>query len=124
MLETRLKTAGIDHTVLHVKDLARSKKFYMEVLGMTVNHEDAIHSFLWCGNGQMVPLFQVPEGTHRSAQRHEPYGSPLGIWDLRRGEGIPGTQRVHRDGPTRRRPLHLLRLPRRPSFAAFVPWGE
>lgn len=35
----------------------------MEVLGMTVNHEDPIHSFLWCGDGQMVPLFQVPEGT-------------------------------------------------------------
>ena len=30
---------------------------------MTVNHEDPIHSFLWCGDGQMVPLFQVPEGT-------------------------------------------------------------
>ena len=73
MLETRLKTAGIDHTVLHVKDLARSKRFYMEVLGMTVNHEDAIHSFLWCGNGQMVPLFQVPEGTNidpRSDMNH------------------------------------------------------
>ena len=63
MLETRLKTAGIDHTVLHVKNLVRSKKFYMEVLGMTVNHEDATHAFLWCGNGQMVPLFEVAEGT-------------------------------------------------------------
>ena len=63
MLETKLKTTGIDHTVLHVKDLARSKRFSMEVLGMTVNHEDPTHSFLWCGNGQMVPLFQVPEGT-------------------------------------------------------------
>lgn len=63
MLETRLKTAGIDHTVLHVTDLVRSKRFYMEVLGMTVNHEDATHAFLWCGNGQMVPLFQVDEGT-------------------------------------------------------------
>ena len=30
MLETRLKTAGIDHTVL---DLARSKKFYMDEAG-------------------------------------------------------------------------------------------
>ena len=30
---------------------------------MMVNHEGAIHSFLWSGNGQMVPLFQVPEGT-------------------------------------------------------------
>ena len=63
MQATQLKTAGIDHTVLHVQDLARSKKFYMEVLGMTVNHEDDTHSFLWCGNGQMVPLFQVPEVT-------------------------------------------------------------
>ena len=54
MLKTRL---------LHVKDLARSKRYYMEVLGMTVNREDAIHSFLWCGDGQMVSLFQVPEGT-------------------------------------------------------------
>ena len=63
MQATQLKTAGIDHTVLHVKDLARSKKFYIGVLGMTVNHEDDTHSFLWCGNGQMVPLFQVPEGT-------------------------------------------------------------
>ena len=63
MLETKLKTAGIDHTVLHVMNLARSKQFYMEVLGMTVNHEDATHAFLWCGNGQMVPLFQLAEGT-------------------------------------------------------------
>ena len=63
MQTTRIKTAGIDHTVLHVKDLVRSKKFYMDVLGMTVNHENDTHAFLWCGNGQMVPLFQVPEGT-------------------------------------------------------------
>ncbi len=27
-------------------------------------------------------------------------------------------------GPARRRPLHLLRLPRRPSFAALVSWRE
>ena len=62
MLETGIKTAGIDHTVLHVSDLARSRKFYTDVLGMTVNHEDATHTFLWCGNGQMVALFEVPQG--------------------------------------------------------------
>ena len=50
---------GIDHTVLHVKDVAKSRKFYLDVLGMTVNHEDATHAFLWCGGGQMVALFQV-----------------------------------------------------------------
>ena len=63
MLETKLRTKGIDHTVLHVKDLAKSRKFYLDVLGMTVNHEDDTHAFLWCGAGQMVALFQVPEGT-------------------------------------------------------------
>ena len=62
MLETGIRTAGIDHTVLHVSDLARSRKFYTDVLGMTVNHEDATHLFLWCGNGQMVALFEVPQG--------------------------------------------------------------
>ena len=63
MQETKVRTKGIDHTVLHVKDLARSRKFYLDVLGMEVNHEDATHAFLWCGNGQMVALFQVDEGT-------------------------------------------------------------
>jgi catechol 2,3-dioxygenase-like lactoylglutathione lyase family enzyme len=62
MLETSIKTTGIDHTVLHVSDLPRSKKFYMDVLGMTMNHEDATHAFLWCGAGQQVALFEVPEG--------------------------------------------------------------
>ncbi len=62
MLQTGLKTTGIDHTVLHVKDVARSKKFYTEVLGMTVNHESSWQAFLWCGS-QQVALFQVSEGT-------------------------------------------------------------
>ena len=63
MLETKLRTKGIDHTVLHVKDVAKSRQCYLDVLGMTVNHEDATHAFLWCGGGQMVALFQVGEGT-------------------------------------------------------------
>ena len=63
MQETKVRTAGIDHTVLHVSNLATSRKFYLDVLGMTVNHEDDTHAFLWCGNGQMVALFEVSEGT-------------------------------------------------------------
>ena len=62
MLQTRLKTTGIDHTVLHVKDVARAKRFYIDVLGMTINHESSWQAFLWCGD-QMVALFQVSEGT-------------------------------------------------------------
>jgi len=58
MLETKLRTKGIDHTVLHVRDVARSRKFYLDVLGMTVNHEDATHAFLLVrrrADGRLVP---------------------------------------------------------------------
>ena len=61
MQQTVLKTTGIDHTVLHVKDVAVSKRFYTEVLGMIVNHESSWQAFLWCGS-QQVALFQVGEG--------------------------------------------------------------
>lgn len=62
MLETKLKTTGIDHTVLHITDLERSKRFYIDLLGMKVNHEDSWNAFLWCGD-QQVALFEVPAGT-------------------------------------------------------------
>ncbi len=56
MLQTGIKTVGIDHAVLHVTDLARSKRFYIDLLGMTVNHESSWQSFLWCGD-QQIALF-------------------------------------------------------------------
>ena len=59
--EVRIKTTGIDHVVLWVSDLERSKKFYTELLGMTVNHESDWQSFLWCG-GDQVALFQQRDG--------------------------------------------------------------
>jgi len=31
-----IQATGIDHLVLHVSDVARAKKFYTDVLGMTV----------------------------------------------------------------------------------------
>ena len=60
MLGTSLKTVGIDHTVLHVSDLERSKRFYMDILGMTMNHESSWQAFLWCGK-QQVALFVGPQ---------------------------------------------------------------
>ena len=60
-MKAPLKVAGIDHVVLHVKDLARSKKFYVELLGMEVEHEYSWGVFLCCGN-QMVALFEVEDG--------------------------------------------------------------
>ena len=53
-----LKVTGIDHVVLHVKDLSRSKKFYVEFLGMNVEHESSWQIFLKCGS-QGIALFEV-----------------------------------------------------------------
>jgi catechol 2,3-dioxygenase-like lactoylglutathione lyase family enzyme len=52
-----IQVNGIDHIVLHVRDVARAKKFYTEVLGMTVYRENAGQAFLHCGN-QGVALFE------------------------------------------------------------------
>ena len=54
----RIKTTGIDHVVLWVKDLERSKRFYIDLLGMTVAHEGEGQAFLWCGT-QQIALFDA-----------------------------------------------------------------
>jgi len=60
-MKAPFKVTGIDHVVLHVKDLACSKKFYIELLGMKVEHESSWQVFLRCGN-QSVALFEVEDG--------------------------------------------------------------
>ena len=60
-MKAALRVTGIDHVVLHVKDLACSKKFYVELLGMAVEHESSWQVFLRCGN-QSVALFEVEDG--------------------------------------------------------------
>jgi catechol 2,3-dioxygenase-like lactoylglutathione lyase family enzyme len=62
MLSTALRVTGIDHVVLHVADLERSKRFYMDLLGFTVAHESGWQSFLRCGS-QQVALFQMRDGS-------------------------------------------------------------
>jgi catechol 2,3-dioxygenase-like lactoylglutathione lyase family enzyme len=56
-----LKVSGIDHVVFHVKDLARARKFYVDFLGLEVDHERSWQCFLKCGN-QGVALFEVDDG--------------------------------------------------------------
>jgi len=56
-----LKITGIDHVVFHVKDLSRARKFYVDFLGMEVDHERDWQCFLKCGS-QGVALFEVEEG--------------------------------------------------------------
>jgi catechol 2,3-dioxygenase-like lactoylglutathione lyase family enzyme len=44
-----IQATGIDHIVLHVSDVERAKKFYAEVLGMTVYRENDRQAFLHAG---------------------------------------------------------------------------
>jgi catechol-2,3-dioxygenase len=52
-----IEANGVDHVVLHVDDVGRSKKFYTEILGMTVFREDEGQVFLHAGQ-QGVALFK------------------------------------------------------------------
>ena len=56
-----IEATGIDHVVLHVSDLQRSKKFYTEVLGMTPYREEDGQVFLHAGQ-QGVALFRKDGG--------------------------------------------------------------
>ena len=52
-----IQATGIDHLVLHVSDVSRAKKFYTDVLGMTVYRENDRQVFLHAG-AQGVALFK------------------------------------------------------------------
>jgi catechol 2,3-dioxygenase-like lactoylglutathione lyase family enzyme len=61
-MATKLKVTGINHIVLHVKDLERSRTFYMDVLGFEDRNisvgSSMKASFLRCG-AQGLDLFEV-----------------------------------------------------------------
>ena len=55
----QIKTTGIDHVVLWVNDLPRARRFYIDVLGMSVGHESDWQCFLRCGEHDQVALFDA-----------------------------------------------------------------
>ena len=61
-----IQTSGVDHVVLHVNDVQRAKKFYTNVLGMTVYREDGRQVFLHAGQ-QGVALFEKEGGAPLTA---------------------------------------------------------
>lgn len=68
MAAPRLQVTGINHVVLHVADLERSKKFYMDVLGfedpnISGGPPSMRASFLRCGM-QGLDLFEVSGDPH------------------------------------------------------------
>ena len=52
-----IQATGVDHVVLHVNDVQRSKKFYTDILGMTVYREGGGQVFMHAG-AQGVALFE------------------------------------------------------------------
>ena len=68
MAAPNLRVTGINHVVLHVTDLERSKRFYMDVLGFEDRNVSdgppgTKASFLLCGT-QGIDLFEVSEDAH------------------------------------------------------------
>jgi catechol 2,3-dioxygenase-like lactoylglutathione lyase family enzyme len=57
-----IQASGIDHIVLHVSDVQRSKQFYTELLGMTPYRENDRQVFLHAG-AQGVALFKKADGS-------------------------------------------------------------
>ena len=57
-----IEASGIDHIVLHVSDVQRSKQFYTELLGMTSYRENDRQVFLHAG-AQGVALFKKTDGS-------------------------------------------------------------
>lgn len=50
---------GIAHQAINVVDFERSKKFYCEVLGMSVLYQDAMHVFLKVGEGETFGILAL-----------------------------------------------------------------
>ncbi len=84
-MDSSLKVSGIDHVVFHVKDLARAREFYVDFLGMKVDHERSSQCFLTCG-GQGVALFEVNDEVHA--------GSEINHMALRLANGDAGRVRA------------------------------
>jgi catechol 2,3-dioxygenase-like lactoylglutathione lyase family enzyme len=38
-MKSSFNVSGIDHVVFHVKDLQRARKFYVDFLGMEIEHK-------------------------------------------------------------------------------------
>jgi catechol 2,3-dioxygenase-like lactoylglutathione lyase family enzyme len=83
-----IETSGVDHVVLHVSDVERSKRFYTEILGMTVYREEEGQVFLHTGQ-QGVALFRRPGGaplTIGNALHHLAYKAASGTYETLKEE--------------------------------------
>lgn len=56
-----LEATGLDHVVLHCRDIGVAKDFYVGVLGMAVSYQSTTYLFLKCG-AQTFALFHADTG--------------------------------------------------------------
>jgi catechol 2,3-dioxygenase-like lactoylglutathione lyase family enzyme len=98
-----IEANGVDHIVLHVSDVGRSKKFYTEILGMTVYREDEGQIFLHAGQ-QGVALFKKPGNAPLVAGQdlnHLAFNVAAGTYETLKAElenhGVPVSGRPGQD---------------------------
>jgi len=96
MIETKpvVQVTGLDHIVLHVTDVERSKRFYCDILGFQVDRDRGRQVFLRAGSNQLG-LFAVPDGETldvRTAVNHLALrmgdGTKAGVKALLEAQGI------------------------------------
>jgi catechol 2,3-dioxygenase-like lactoylglutathione lyase family enzyme len=80
-----IEANGIDHIVLHVSDVARSKKFYEDVLGMSTYRENEWQVFLHAGH-QGVALFKGPPERGQGDMNHLALTVKSGTYDSLKAE--------------------------------------
>jgi catechol 2,3-dioxygenase-like lactoylglutathione lyase family enzyme len=105
-MTTKLKVEGINHIVLHVTDLERSKRFYTDVLGFEDRHVSVGSSmkacFLRCGY-QGLDLFEVDTGNAHGGEEMNHMALSVSTVDLDEiiGElsknGVESSQRTPRN---------------------------
>jgi catechol 2,3-dioxygenase-like lactoylglutathione lyase family enzyme len=98
-----IEANGVDHVVLHVDDVGRSKKFYTEILGMTIYREDEGQVFLHAGQ-QGVALFKKPGNAPLVAGQdlnHLAFNVATGTYETLKAElekhGVPVSGRPGQD---------------------------
>src|SRR5580693_9582049 len=108
-----IQATGVDHVVLHVSDVQRSKNFYTEILGMIPYREDEGQVFLHAGR-QGVALFKKVGDTPLTAGNdlnHLALNVAAGTYITLKAE--LGETRRYGYRPPGRGPLHLFPRPRR-----------